>query len=191
MEKDKECYKCGIGFPQIGTITSEERIGEHEKIPHKFHCRECDKFFISSVHLKYHLEFNHDAKCNDCISYCEQKCAENYALGAEIAGKEKMKEGLAEKKKAIEDAEAQLKCLIRKLTYNHNETFEDMAKQVDRGYSGREAQQWSKLLYLPFPIMPEKDVNSNIRSWLQLSEYEASVDEQIVKVNQIMPSAEM
>ena len=33
MEKDKECYKCGIGFPQIGTITSEERIGEHETPP--------------------------------------------------------------------------------------------------------------------------------------------------------------
>ena len=119
------------------------------------------------------------------IALCEKKSAENYALGAEIAGKEKMKEGLAEKKKAIEDAEAQLKCLIRKLTYNHNETFEDMAKQVDRGYSGREAQQWSKLLYLPFLIMPEKDVNSNIRSWLQLSEYEASVEEQIVKVSDI------
>ena len=61
-----------------------------------------------------------------------------------------------------------------------------MAKHVDSGYSGPEAEQWSKLLYLPFPMMPEKDVSSNIRSWIQLGEYEASVDEQIAKVNQIV-----
>ena len=108
MEKDKECYKCGIGFPQVGTITSEERIREHEIIPHKVHCKECDKFFVSSVHLKYHLQFNHNTKCNDCFSYCDQNCAEKYALGAETAGKEKMEKGLAEKREAIKDAEEQL-----------------------------------------------------------------------------------
>ena len=99
MEKDKECYKCGIGFPQIGTITSEERISEHEITPHEVLCKECDKFFVSSVHLRYHLEFNHDAKCNDCFAYCEQKCAENYALGAEAADKGEIENGLAENRK--------------------------------------------------------------------------------------------
>ena len=57
---------------------------------------------------------------------------------------------------------------------------------MDSGYSGPEAEQWSKLLYLPFPMIPEKDVSSNIRSWIQLGNYEASVDEQIAKVNQIV-----
>ena len=173
MEKDNECCKCGIGFPQIGTITSEERLREHEITSHEVHCKECGKFFVSSVHLKYHLELNHDARCNDCFSYCEQYCAERYALGTEVAGKEEMEKGLAEKKKAITDAEAELKHLIRGLTYNHIETYQKMAKYVDIGYSGQEAEQWSKLLYLPFPMMPEKDVSSNIRSWIQLGDYEA------------------
>ena len=108
MEKDKECFKCGIGFPRRGTITSEERLSEHEATPHEVLCKECNKFFISSTHLRYHLEFNHNAKCKDCFAYCEQKCAENYALGAEAAGKGEIEKGLAEKKEGIKDAEAQL-----------------------------------------------------------------------------------
>ena len=97
-----------------------------------------------------------------------------------------METGLAEKRVAITDAEAELRHLINALTYSHKEVFQDMAKHVDSGYSGPEAEQWSKLFYLPFPMMPEKDVSSNIRSWIQLGDYEASVDEQISKVNQIV-----
>ena len=154
MEKNKECYKCGIGFPQIGTITSEESINEHEVTTHEVLCKECNKFFISSTHLRYHLEFNHDAKCNDCFDYCEQRCAENYALGAE-AGKGVIEEGLAEKKEAIKEDEAQFERLTRGMTYNHIEMLQIMAKAIDTGYSGREALQWSKLLYLPFHMLPE------------------------------------
>ena len=107
-----------------------------------------------------------------CLSHFHPKVVEKYAPTIP---------------KAITEAEAQLKYLIRGLTYNHNETFQNMAKYVDTGYSGKkEAEQWSKLLYLPFPMMPEKDVSSNIRSWIQLGDYEASVDEQIAKVNQIV-----
>ena len=118
MEKDIECFKCGIGFPQIGAVTSKRRLSEHEKTPHVILCKECDRFFISMTHLRYHLEFHHDTKYNDCFRYCEQKCAENYAWGAEAAGKGEIEKGLAEKKEAVEDAEEQLEC-----TYNHIETF--------------------------------------------------------------------
>ena len=51
-----------------------------------------------------------------------------------------MEKGLAEKKIATTDAEAELKHLIRGLTYNHNEKFQNMAKYVAIGYSGREAE---------------------------------------------------
>ena len=47
-----------------------------------------------------------------------------------------MEMGLAEKKIATTDAEAELKHLIRGLTNNHKETFQNMAKYVDIGYSG-------------------------------------------------------
>ena len=113
MEKDKGCYKCGIGFPTIGKVTSEERIREHEVIHHGIQCRECDRDFISNVHLRYHLTCNHDTRCNDCLSYCEQNCAKKYALAAETAGKEKMEKGLAEKKEATKDIEKDLKCIAK------------------------------------------------------------------------------
>ena len=96
MEEAKKCRECGIGFPRIGIISSEERILEHEKTPHEVHCNECGTFFVSDVHLKYHLEFNHDARCIDCCSFCERTCSEKYALKVELAGKEKMEMGLAE-----------------------------------------------------------------------------------------------
>ena len=86
MEKADKCSECGIGFPQIGTITSKESLLEHEITPHEVHCKECGKFFVSSVHLKYHLEFNHDARCIDLLSYCEGNCSEKYALEAEVEG---------------------------------------------------------------------------------------------------------
>ena len=86
-----------------------------------------------------------------------------------------MEMGLAEKKVVITDAEVELKHLINGITYSHKEIFQNMAKHVDSGYSRPEAEQWSRLLYLPFPMIPEKDVSSNIRSWIQLGNYEASV----------------
>ena len=75
-----------------------------------------------------------------------------------------MEMGLAEKKIAVTDAEAELQHLINGLKNNHKETFQNMARYVDIGYCGPEAEQWSKLLYLPFPMMPEMDVSSNIMS---------------------------
>ena len=89
--------------------------------------------------------------------------------------------GLAEKKTAIADAEAELEDLVEGLTNNHKETFQNMATSVDTGFSGPEAEQWSKLLYFPCPMMPEKDVSRNVMSWIQLGDYEASIDEQISK----------
>ena len=111
-----KCFECGLGFPRIGVITPEERLCEHEKTPHGVQCRECGKFFVSDAHVKYHLGFNHDTRCLDCCSYCERTCSEKYALKAELAGKEKIEMGLAEKNTAIADAEAELIDLVNALT---------------------------------------------------------------------------
>ena len=185
MEEDKGCNKCGIGFPRISSVSSEERIREHEVIHHRIRCGECDRSFVSSVHLNYHLTYNHDVRCNICRSYCETNSAEKYALVAENAGKEIMEIGLAEQKEATTVIEEDLKCIIKKVTYSHNEKLQEMAKFLDAGYSGQEAQEWANLLYLPFPLTPEKDVRYNVGSWVQLGLYEASVDEQITKVKKI------
>ena len=120
MEEDKGCNKCGIGFPQISSVSSEERIREHEVIHHGIRCGECDRCFVSSVHLNYHLTYNHDVRCNNCRSYCEPNCAKKYALVAEIAGKEIMEIELAEQKEATTVIEEDLKCIIKKVTYSHS-----------------------------------------------------------------------
>ena len=153
MEEAKRCYKCGIGFPQIGIISSEERLKDHEQTPHVIDCKECETYFVSDVHLKYHIQFYHDARCVDCCSFCDRTCSEQYAIKTELAGKEEMERGLAEKRVAVTDAEEELRHLIDALTYSHKTVFQDMAKCVDVGYSGPEAIQWSRLLYLPFPMM--------------------------------------
>ena len=60
-----------------------------------------------------------------------------------------MEMGLAEKKTAVEDAEMELEELVERLTINHKDTIQNMAASIDTGYSGPEAEQWSKLLYFP------------------------------------------
>ena len=96
-----------------------------------------------------------------------------------------MEIGLAEQKEATTVIEEDLKCIIKTVTYSHDEKLQEMAKFLDAGYSGQEAQEWAHLLYLPFPLTPEKDVSYNVGSWVQLGLYEASVDEQITKVKKI------
>ena len=166
MERTKKCFECGLGFPRVGNITSEARLQEHRKTPHEVQCRECGTFFVSDAHVKYHLGFIHDNRCVHCYSYCEHSCSETYALTVELAGKEEMEMGLAEKKTAIADAETELEDLVEGLTNSHKETLQNMATSVDTGYNGPEAEQWSKLLYLPYPMKPEKDVSRNIMSWI-------------------------
>ena len=70
--------------------------------------------------------------------------------------------GLAEKKTAIEDTEVELEELVERLTVNHKETIQNTAARIDTGYSDLEAEQWSKLLYFPFPMMPERNVSKKV-----------------------------
>ena len=96
----------------------------------KFSVENAAHFFVSDVHVKYHLGFNHDTRCVDCYSYCERSCSEKYALKAELAGKVEMEMGLAEKKTAIPDADAELKDLVKGLTNSHKETFQNMLHRI-------------------------------------------------------------
>ena len=53
MEEIQCCYKCGIGFRQVGFLSLGERLEDHEQIPHVIKCGECEDFFIS--YCKSHL----------------------------------------------------------------------------------------------------------------------------------------
>ena len=59
MEEIQGCYRCGIGFKQVGFLAPEERLENHEQTPHVIKCGECEDSFISDTHLKYHIETHH------------------------------------------------------------------------------------------------------------------------------------
>ena len=80
MEEIQCCYKCGIGFRQVGFLSLEERLEDHEQVPHVIKCGECEDFFISYTHLKYHIETQHDARCADCCSFCNRTYSIQYAM---------------------------------------------------------------------------------------------------------------
>ena len=106
-------------------------------------------------------------------------------MKAELAGGETREKGLTEKRGAVTDAREELEHRIEQKTHSHMTVFEDIARCVDVGFSGPEAIQWSRLLYLPLPMMQEKDVSSNVKTWVQLSEFEAAIDEQIAKISRV------
>ena len=41
MDRTKKCFECRLGFPKVGNLTSEARLQEHRKTPHRNQCREC------------------------------------------------------------------------------------------------------------------------------------------------------
>ena len=66
MEEIRSCDKCGIGFKRIGILSPEERLEEHKQTQHVIDCKECEYYFTSDAHLKYHIETFHDARCAMC-----------------------------------------------------------------------------------------------------------------------------
>ena len=88
--------------------------------------------------------------------FCDRTCSEQYAIKAELAGGETREKGLTEKRGAVTDAREELEHRIEQKTHSHMTVFEDIARRVDVGFSGPEAIQWSRLVYLPFPKMLDK-----------------------------------
>ena len=63
---------------------------------------------------------------------------------------------------------------------------EDMARHVDAGFDGPEAIYWSRLVYIPHPKMLNKNVSTKVKEWVRLSEFEMALDEQMIKIKQIV-----
>ena len=72
-----------------------------------------------------------------------------------------MENGIMERRDAVADAMEDLEHLVKKKTKSHMTVFEDIARLVDVGFSGPEAIQWCRLVYLPLPKILEKDVSSS------------------------------
>ena len=156
MEEIQCCYKCGIGFKQVGLLSQEERLKDHEQIPHRIKCGECEDFFISYSHLKYHIETQHDARCADCCMFCNRTCSIQYAMKTELTGERAMEDGITEKRDTVADAMDGLEQCVKEKTRRHMTAVEDMARHVDAGFNGPEAIYWCRLVYIPFPKMLKK-----------------------------------
>ena len=185
MEEIQGCYRCGIGFKQVGFLSPEERLEDHEQTPYVIECKECEDYFISDAHLKYHIETFHDARCADCCSFCNRTCTIQYASGTELTGKEAMENGIMERRDAVADAMEDLEYHVGKKTNSHMTIFEDIARRVDVGFSGPEAIQWCRLIYFPIPKMLEKDVSKKVKTWVQYSDFEMAIDDQIAEIKMI------
>ena len=162
MDRTKRCLVCGLGFPKVGSLTSEMRLQQHKNTPHRSQCLECGLFFVSDAHVKYHIGYVHDNKCLHCHSYCESNCSEKYGLTIESAGSEEMETGQIEKITAVEDAEVGLEELVEGLTTNHLDDVQNMAMSIYTGYTDFEAEKWCKLSYFPSPMIPERNVSRKV-----------------------------
>ena len=56
-----------------------------------------------------------------------------------------------------------------------------MTRLVDTGFDGPEAIHWSRLIYLPLPKISGRTVSNKVKKWVQLSEFEVALNEQIEK----------
>ena len=186
MEETQCCYRCGIGFRQVGLLSLEERLENHEQYPHVIKCGECEDSFISYTHLKYHIETQHDARCADCCSFCNRTCSIQYAMKTELTATWMMEDGIADKKDAVAGAMEGLERCVKDKTQRHMTMVEDMARHVDAGFDGPEAIYWSRLVYIPHPKTLDKNVSTKVKEWVHLSEFEMALDEQMAKIKLIV-----
>ena len=149
MEKTKRCLTCHVGFPKLGSLTSEMRLLYHANTPHRSQCFECGAFFVSDAHVRYHLKYVHDNKCLHCHSYCNSNCSETYGIAMESD-----EQGQNEKENVVKVTEVGLEKLVEGLTIEHLEAVQNMATSIDTGYSDFEAEKWCKLIYFPSPMTP-------------------------------------
>ena len=119
MEKIRKCVICELGFPKVGSLTPEARLQQHERIPHRSRCAECGMDFVSSAHVKFHLKYSHDSKCQHCYDYCDSSCSEYYGLAKELAGSRVMEEGREEQNSTVRETEVEIEKLVKKLTTEH------------------------------------------------------------------------
>ena len=78
MGKVIRCDICELGFPNIGSLESKDRMKHHMKTPQKIECEKCELMFTSMTHLRFHLLFTLDGQCPHCFRFCEEKCSRIY-----------------------------------------------------------------------------------------------------------------
>ena len=81
-------------------------------------------------------------------------------------------------KVALEDS-------VKAITTGNMVITQSYAIAVDTGYDNSDTSAWSKLLYQPSPVMPEKKVSKSIYWWMLRDMYEASMEQLVIDTEKI------
>ena len=162
--KIKRCHICHIGFLGIGKLTSKIRLENHLNVLHNTKFRECGKNFISEVHLRNHLRYSHDNECMHCNSYCGGTCSEKYGRAMSMD-----KRNQVAKINIVEETEVELEELVReKIGDEHLNAVQNIASNIDTGYSNFEVEKWCRWIYFPTPMTHQKMLSQEILWWMSL-----------------------
>ena len=174
-EKVNRCSICQLGFVKIGNLSSEKRLEDHLGTTHSHKCRECNKDFVSEIHLQYHLRYSHDVVCMHCNSYCGDVCSEKFGEAMSMDRRNEIA-----KKEVITDTEAELKDVVeKKIGDEHIYAMEHITGMIDKVYDNIEIAKLCRWIYLPTPMIPPKVLSQEILRWMTMDNYEAAIDSQI------------
>ena len=173
--KIERCHICFIGFLDIGELTSEIRLINHLNMLHNTKCRECGTNFISEIHLRYHLKYTHDIECMHCNTYGGGTCSEKYGRAMSMD-----KQNQIAKIEIIKETEAELGEVVKKkIGAKHLNALEHIASNIDIGNGDFEIEKLCRWIYVPTPINPQRMLDQEISTWVNLDTYEAAIDAQI------------
>ena len=163
-ETVNRCSICHLGFVKIGNLSSVKRLKDHLGTIHSHKCRECNKDFVSEIHLQYHLRYSHDVVCMYCDSYCGDMCSEKFA---EAMCMDKQNE--VDKKEVITDTEAELTDVVEKrIDDDYIHAMEYITGMIDKGYDNIEIAKLCRWIYLPTPMIPPKVLSQEILRWMTI-----------------------
>ena len=74
---------------------------------------------------------------------------------------------------------------IMPLTIEHLDAVQNMATNIDTGYSDFEAEKWCKLIYFPSPMTPKRNLSKKVLWWIYMENYESSLDTQTLDVKRL------
>ena len=167
--KDKTCSQCLLIFKPLGLLTPEERLENHERLPHQIECSDCPYKFLSRTHLMLHEESFHRTRCGDCQGFCGSKCTMYMAEHMERDFKKAFNEGLLVKIGAAEVQYNKLEKFIMERVNLSTPLAMDMGRLLDSGFDTPESLNWSRLLYLPTAQYPVTTLPPRAKEWVDLT----------------------
>ena len=86
----------------------------------------------------------------------------------------------------IKETEAELGEVVKKkIGAKHLNALEHIASNIDIGNGDFEIEKLCRWIYVPTPINPQRMLDQEISTWVNLDTYEAAIDAQIIDAKEI------